>query len=308
MLAKFFSKTNPIHFIITSTVLFVAFIITKIVQLDEAVGLWFIVKQLALFGICFFSLFIFDFLVSKNKLTKKNSYQILFYVLFMVLMPETFLNSKLLIANLFILFAVRRIVSLRSNKEQKKKILDATIWISLATLLYFWSVLFFILIFAALFLYKISDIKNWFIPLIGLVLLSILAYAVLIVFNINLTDYISNIDMGVSLDFSSLNQRSIIIAATIFFSYFLWSLVYYLSNLKNKSKSYRPTYVLILITALIAIAIVIISPNKTGAEFIFFMAPLAIIVTNYLELVSEKWFKEILIWNLIIAIFVNLIL
>lgn len=308
MIAKFFSKTNPIHFIITSAVLFIAFIITKIVQSDVSITLWFLVKQLALFGVCFFSLFIFDFLVSKNKLTKKNSYQILFYVLFMVLMPQTFLNSKLVIANLFILFAVRRIVSLRSKKQQKKKILDATIWISLATLLYFWSILFFILIFAALFLYKISDIKNWFIPLIGLVLFSIITYAVLIVFNISLTDFISKMDMRISLDFSSLNQQGIVIAATIFFSYFLWTLVYYISNLKNKSKSYRPTYMLILITAIISIGIVIISPDKSGTEFIFFIAPLAIMTTNYLELVSEKWFKEILIWILIIALLVILIL
>lgn len=308
MIANFFSKTNPVHFIITSAVLFVAFIITKIAQSDVSITLWFLFKQLALFGICFFSLFIFDFLVSKNKLTKKNSYQVLFYVLFMVLIPQTFLNYNLLIAHLLILFAVRRIVSLRSKKQQKKKILDATIWISLATLLYFWSVLFFILIFAALFLYKISDIKNWFIPLIGVVLFSVIVYAVLIVFQVSLSDFISNLDIRISLDFSSLNQQGLVIAATIFFSYFLWTLVYYISNLKNKSKSYRPTYMLILIMAIISISIVIISPDKSGAEFIFFVAPLAIMTTNYLELVSEKWFKEILVWILIIALFIILIL
>lgn len=308
MIATYFSKSKPIHFVIITSMLFLAFVVTKLFYSTETYDFWFILKQMVLFGICFFSVFILDFLVSKNKLTKKNSYQILLFALFFLLMPQAFLNSNLLLANLLILFALRRLVSLRSKKHQKKKILDATIWISLATLLYFWSVLFFILIFAALFLYKISDIKNWFIPIIGILLIGITTYAILILLNISLTDYASRFSTNINFDFSSLNQRSVIVGATIFFAYFLWSLFYYLNNLKNKSKSYRPSYLLILLAAFIAFAIVIITPNKTGSEFIFLMAPLAIIITNYMELIKEKWFKEVLIWILIMAPIVNLVL
>lgn len=288
--------------------LLLGFVATKTTYANQTPDIWFILKQLALFGICFFSVFILDFLVSKNKLTKKNSYQILLFTLFFILIPQVFLNSNLLLANLLILLALRRLVSLRSKKHQKKKILDATIWISLATLLYFWSALFFILIFAALFLYRISDIKNWFIPLIGLFLIGILTYAILILLNINLADYTSRFSTNISFDFSSLNERSIIVGATILFAYFLWALFFYLNNLKNKAKSYRPSYLLVLFAAFIAFAIVIISPNKRGSEFIFLLAPLTIIVTNYLELIKENWFKEVLIWILIIAPIINLVL
>ncbi|WP_250433658.1 DUF6427 family protein [Hanstruepera flava] len=309
MIAKFFSKSNPIHFVIIAVVLFLVFSTIKIHYGEGiAIDIWYILKQIALLGIVLFSVFILDFLVSKNKLTKKNSYQILFFALFCMLIPQVFLKSNLLLANLLVLFALRRIISLRSKKHQKKKILDAAIWISLATLLYFWSGLFFVLIFAALFLYKISDIKNWFIPLIGILLVAVITYASLIVLNISLTDYTLRFNTYISFDFSSLNQRNIIIGATILFSYFLWSLFYYLNNLKNKSKSYRPSYLLVLFAALIAFVIVIIAPNKSGSEFIFVLAPLAIIVTNYVELISEKWFKEVLIWILIVASLANLIL
>ena len=168
--------------------------------------------------------------------------------------------------------------------------------------------LFFILIIAALFLYKISDIKNWFIPIIGILLVAVVSYAALIVLNISLADFFSRFNTSISFDFSSLNDRSIIIGATIFFAYFLWSLFYYLNNLKNKAKSYRTSYILILLTAFLAFSIVIIAPYKTGSEFIFLLAPLAIIVTNYMELISEKWFKEVLIGILIIAPIINLVL
>jgi putative effector of murein hydrolase LrgA (UPF0299 family) len=62
------------------------------------------------------------------------------------------------------------------------------------------------------------------------------------------------------------------------------------------------------LAALIAIAIIIISPQKTGAEFIFLFAPLSVIIANYMEIIPEKWFKEILIWILILVPVVNLVL
>ena len=68
------------------------------------------------------------------------------------------------------------------------------------------------------------------------------------------------------------------------------------------------SYILILVAALISLAIIIISPNKSGSEFLFLIAPLSIIVANYIELIKEKWFKEVLIWILIIAPIVTLLL
>lgn len=307
MISKFFKKATPIHFVIMSLVLFVGFLYAKF-RLHPQISMGFVLKQLALFGVCIVSLFIFNFFTSKNSLTKKNSYNLLFYGLFMVLMFQTFLNTKLVIANLFILLALRRIVSLRTKKQQKKKILDASIWISLATLLFFWSSLFFIVLFVALFLYGINDVKNWIIPFIGVLLVAVITYAILIVFNINFWDYVDRFESGKNFNFSMLNNRQIIIAATIYFSYFIWSLFYYLQNIKNKSKSYRPSYMLILFAAIIALVIIIIAPEKSGAEFIFLIAPLAIIVSNYIELISEKWFREVLIWILILALLANLIL
>lgn len=307
MISKFFRRASPIHFVIITMLLFVGFMFAKW-QANPEMSFVYVLKQLALFGVCVLSIFIFDFFTIKNKLTKKNSYNLLFYGLFMILMFQTFLNTKLVIANLFILLALRRLVSLRSQKDQKKKILDATIWISLATLLYFWSALFFIVLFAALLLFAINDVKDWIIPILGVVLVSMISISVLIIMKMDISDYLERFDISQSFDFTPLNIRQIIIAATIFFSYFIWSLFYYLQNLKNKSKSYRPSYVLILFSAIIAVIIIIIAPEKTGAEFIFLIAPLALIVTNYIELVSERWFREILIWILILAPFVNLVL
>jgi hypothetical protein len=307
MIAKFFSKTMPIHFVIITIVLFFAFSITVFQATDINVDLVQILKQGSLFVVCFFSLFIFDFLTGKNNLTKKNSYHLLLYCLFIILIPQSFLEPKILIANLFILFALRRVISLRSKKEQKKKIFDAAFWVTLATLLCFWASLFYIIIFAALFILKISDVKNWIIPFLGILTVFVIGFSFVLLTNYPLM-HIEYYIPKVSFDFSTLNSKYVIVASTIFFTYFLWSLIFYLKILKSKSKNYKVSYILILVAALISLAIIIISPNKSGSEFLFLIAPLSIIVANYIELIKEKWFKEVLIWILIIAPIVTLLL
>lgn len=307
MISSFFSQSKPINFVVVSVMLLIVYSITKYMTLDEELNALLITKQFLFFGVSLFSVLVFDFLVNKNNLTKKNSYKILLFVLFIAVLPETLLNSKTLIANLFILFALRRIISLRSKKDIKKKLFDSAFWITIASLLYFWSVLFFILIIAALIVYVITDLKNWLIPILGILTVAIIVASYMILMNIDVYHFFGNL-IDFSFDFSSLNSKRIIIGSTILLSFGVWSLFYYIKNLKSKTKSSRPSFSLIVIAAVIAITIVIVSPIKNGSEFIFLFAPLAIIMTNYLEVISEKWFKESLLWVLVLTPILTLLL
>ncbi|MFD2551545.1 DUF6427 family protein [Bizionia sediminis] len=307
MISKFFKKSTPVHFVLVLLGLFVGFGIANY-RLSSEVSILWAVQKLGIFIICFAALFVFEFFSSKNKLTQKNSYNLLFYGLFMLLMLQTLTHTKLIVAHFFILLALRRLVSLRSQKDVKKKILDAAIWISLASLFYFWSILFFVILYAALVLYVINGTKNWLIPVVGALSVGLIGCTVLILLGIPVLYFIQQINTSISLDFSALNTRQIIIGATCYLSYFVWASVYYLFNIKNKAKNYRPSYMLILLTAIIGLLIIGIAPEKTGAEFIFLVGPLALIVTNYVEHISEKWFREILIWLLIVATGFGLIL
>lgn len=287
--------------------LFVVFVTSKIATLYAVFSVELFFKQAFLFGVCLASLFVLDFFVSKNNLTKRNSYKILMFGLFVAVLPETLGNSKLLIANLLILLALRRIISLRSGKEIKKKLFDAAFWISLATLLFFWASLFYILIFLALFLHSIIDIKNWIIPFTGILCVAIITASYMIVTGIDFEPYLHGF-FDVSLDFTSLNSKRIIIAATLLLSYGVWASFYFMRSIKQQLKSYRPSFVIVIMSSLIAVIIIVISPYKDGSEFIFLLAPLAIIVSNYLEIIPEKWFKEALIIVLICASLLNLLI
>ncbi|WP_460220450.1 DUF6427 family protein [Psychroserpens sp. MEBiC05023] len=300
MISNFFSKSKPIHYIVVSLMLLLVFILTRLNIYNEVPDIYIFLKQIALFLICLFSVFVFDFFVTRNSLTQKNSYNIVLFVLYFAILPQTILNSKILVANLFILLALRRIISLRTQKDIKKKLFDASFWIAIATLFYFWSAVFFVLIFIALLTYAITDLKNYIIPVIGVATVLVMAISYLIIMDMDILNFVSNI-FNYSLDYSALNSKQIIVGSTLLLSFGLWSLFYYIKNIKAKMKSYRPSFKLIIIMAIIALIIVVVAPEKNGSEFIFLFAPLSIIMTNYLEVISEKWFKETLLWVIIIT-------
>ena len=300
MISNFFSKSKPVNYIVVSLVLFLVFVIAKIKILTEDFEMIIALKQLGLFLLCLGSVFVFDFFVSRNSLTKKNSYNIILFVLFFAILPQAFLSVNVVIANFFILLALRRIISLRSKKDIKKKLFDASLWISIATIFFFWSSVFFILVFMALLVYTITDLKNYLIPIIGIATVAIISISCLIIMDMDALNYAKGL-FDFSFDFSVLNAKQIIIGSTLLLSIGLWSLFYYIKNIKSKMKSYRPSFKLILLAAILGLIIIGFAPSKNGSEFIFLFAPLSIIITNYLEVISERWFKESILWVFILT-------
>nr|WP_321234002.1 DUF6427 family protein [uncultured Psychroserpens sp.] len=295
MISKFFSKSKPVHYIVASIILLVVFVLARFKIFTGDVNAFVFLKQTGLFLISLFSVFVFDFFVTRNSLTKKNSYSIVLFVLFFAILPQTILNSQIIVANLFILLALRRLISLRTQKDIKKKLFDASFWIAISTLFYFWSSVFFILIFVTLITYAITDLKNYIIPLIGITTVGIMTTCYLIITEIQILDFAKGL-FDYSLDYSALNSKQIIVGTTLLLSFGLWALFYYIKNIKSKMKTYRPSFKLIIITAILALVIVIFAPSKNGSEFIFLFAPLSIIITNYIEVISENWFKDTLLW------------
>ena len=300
MITRFFSTSKPIHFVIIILLTFVAFMITRISNFEEDLSLLVILKQIVFYSVALFSIFTLDFLVNKNNLTKKNSYKILLFSLFIVLLPDTLKIDNVLISNLFVLLALRRIISLRTNKKIKRKLFDAAFWIGIAILFNFWTILFFILIIAALIFYSISNFKNWVIPFIGLLTVGIILTSYYIIENNQFVVLSSYFDT-IGFDFTTYNAPNLIIGITILASLGLWTLLFYIRNLKNRKRTQRPSHILIIVSFFISVVIILISPNKNGSEFIFILAPLSIIMANYIESIKEIWFAELFIWILILT-------
>jgi len=305
MITSIFSKSKPINFIIVGVFVVLLFVITNYNLLFNNFNS--ALTTAVKLGITLFLVFLLDFIISKNNLTHNNSYAIMTYGLLFGMFPQAMKYSDLLLSNLFLLFALRRLISLHSKLEIKKKLFDAAFWIALATLFYFWSILFFALVLVAIIYYSQNDIKNTIIPFVGVAMVAIL----LITYNIIAYDVFirpSNFNRNASLDFTPYNSPESIVKLTVLFTSLIWILVNFFRTLPDKNKKLRPSYFLIAWASIIAILVAIIAPVKNGSEFLFLFAPFSIIMANYIEVISERWFKEVFVSLLIITPIIALLL
>jgi hypothetical protein len=206
-----------------------------------------------------------------------------------------------------VLFALRRLISLHSNLHIKKKLFDAGFWITLATLFYFWAILFFALIIVALIYHSKNDIKNVITPFVGVATVIILLMAYNVILNNTYID-VSNFERYSSIDYTAYNTKSYIIKFTVLFTSFVWTLIYFFRIIPDKNKKLKPSFFLVAWSSILAILVAVIAPVKNGSEFVFLFAPFSIIMANYIEVISERWFKEVFITLLIVTPIITLLL
>jgi hypothetical protein len=267
MITSIFSKSKPINYIIVMVVLVIAFALHFFYEVKD--DNYTIISFIAL-SIGLFYVFITDFVISKNDLTKRNSYGIMLLALFFVIFPEVFGNINIMVANLLVLFALRRLFSLHTKRDLTKKFFDAVFWIAVSALFYTWAVLYLFVVFIALGYYWQNEGKYIAVSLFGVVTVFIL----LVLYNIVFKDqYLSqtNFDFSYGFDFLDYNSLSEIIKFTVVLALYLWSLIFYLKNTSEKNKTLKPIHTLIILASFIAIIIAVLAPVKNGNEIVFFV-------------------------------------
>jgi hypothetical protein len=170
MLANFFGKSNPVNFIVVFLIclgFYIANFFT--VNLVQFVDINVILNQL-LTVILFLFLFLFyNFILIKNKLTLNNSYGLLLFAIFFGFFPAVFLNVTTIFLNLLLLIFLRRVFSLRSNKDVYKKIFDCGFWLGILFLLDSTTVIYGMLIFLSVGMFQKLTVRTLLIPVVGFV-------------------------------------------------------------------------------------------------------------------------------------------
>jgi len=300
LISSIFSKSKPINFVLVLVVIGLSYISYNVFFLETLITSRIILQWAAgLFGLLF-AVFLIDFISKRNSLTKQNSYVILLFLLFIALFPSIFLDWRVLVSNILIILAIRRTISVRSLMDVKRKLFDATFWIVIATIVYFWSILFLLLIFITILLYVSEDYKNWLVPPLTIILTSFLIFTILL-----LTD---NLDLVNELlgnrknfDFSPyLTNQSITIGLGFLLLLFAISLLVYLKEQRKKTYQIQNSIFLILVSLTIAIMIALVAPDKNGSELVFLIFPLAVFVTNYIENMKKVWLQEGILWSMLL--------
>lgn len=298
MITSVFNKSKPLNFtilfILLLSALLLAFFKFNAISL-ESNKIW---QVIVIFIASYFSVLIINFLVYKNNLSHRNNYELLIYGVFVLIIPLTISNVKIICSNLFILMALRKMLSLQSLKYVSKKLFDAGFLIAVATLLNFWSILFLPLAMTSAFFHYDYKARNIVAPILGALSVVIILISTSIIYT---NTYTSLLNLEYYISFNYTTYKSLIVSIVLLLSFGIWSIFFYLKQLHQTIKSQRPNYKIILYAVFIGLIIPVISPEKTGAEFLFVIGPLSIIMTIYVENIEEKWFKETLLWLLLVA-------
>lgn len=299
MITSIFKRSKPINFVILVILLIVEFILFWYTKEQVALTSSFIIKQLILLGVVILSSFTVDFIVKKNQLSKQNNYTILLYVLLFLLLRNSFESGAVIVSNFFILLALRRIISLKSNIDITKKLFDAAVWITVAVCFYPWALAFYIILYLGIVFYASKNYRNWLVPIVGVLTVVIIAYTSQVLINntfLSLDDLKPVIQ---SPEFSKNGTPLLLLGVIMFFS-----TLSFFKTLNKKKLVVKRSYIIIFITFLITVMLFVL--NKSNAIYVLF--PASIIITNFYQEINSKLIKELITIIILLGVFLNYLL
>ena len=300
MIANFFNKTKPV-IVVNLLILFtILYLLSNFLTQNIELSLISIASKIGLLFGFIFMLFVVNFILRKNNLTEDNSYSLLIFILFLSSFNETFYSEKLFFSNLFLLFAFRKIYSLNSGFNTIQKLFDAGLWIGLSTLIYQWSVLFFLLIYLAMFIYRNINFKNLFVPILGFIS-PVIIFFTYHFYNDNLNVFYSSFNFEYGLDFQNYNSLKILIPLTLLITLLIWCIINLIPKIVLTSKNFKAAWQILIIHLIISIIIIIAAPLKHGSELFFIFLPTAIVITIYLQKTTSNIFKNMILYFILVV-------
>ncbi|MDQ6528573.1 DUF6427 family protein [Flavobacterium sp. LHD-85] len=300
MITSVFKKSTPLNYSLVVILILVFFFMFQIKDPSWVTSYFLAFQKVSLLCFILASFFMINFIVKKNGLSKDNGYAILFYLLFILFFPTIFNNSNIIYANFFILLALRRLISLQSLKASKEKIFDAAFWIFVASLFQFWSILFLILVYISIVFHVSRDYRNWVLPFIALLAVTILFYMTSLILNFDAVAFIQEravIDFRI--DYFKNNYENA--ALSIYTAVALFFVTSMLMTLSNRPQIVHSSYKKVVACFFIAVFVFIISPNKSNDLLLFSIAPLSIMATSHVEYMQQKLNNEIVYYTLIVC-------
>lgn len=292
MLTNLFSKSRPINYLLITAALLLVYLVNMFTDLSWLTSDFSLFNKIVLFFVLGLSVLIVQFITYKNQLANQNLYSLFFYASFFILFSSILDNNKVILANFFVLLALRRIFSINSLRNVKQKIFDAAFFILIASLFHFWSILFIVLLYFAILWLVSDDYRNWFIPVVALFSVSILFYTYTLYSDISFFEYWKD-HIVVGFEFTYFENVYQNIALALFTSISCLFAFSQVLELRNLPVSAHFVYNKILVCFLIGAAIYVLSDHKMNSLLVYTFFPLSILGANYIERLAKNWMKEL---------------
>lgn len=295
MLSVRFENTKPITFIIVLLALLIGdgLFQFKILQLPLS-DVSHLTVLMSTFVLLFLSLLLLHQIDRWNELTDtKNCYSIAFFSIFVVLFPTLFDKVKLVGANLLIIVALWRVLTLKTGEGIPQKLFDTSLLIICAGLLHPWALIFLLNVWISLLFYGAEKRRYWFIPLLAIITVSTLLGAILLILQepFPIDDFTNLItsDINNLLNFSSHSIATTIAVCSLALLLLVALAVYYFRSVYHSISS-------LVVIQFLWIGLIVVFLSK---EVIYIFAPIAILFALYVEKIRVWWLKEIVLWSLL---------
>ncbi len=291
MIASVFKKSTPLNYALIVFLVLFFFFIYQIQDTSWMSSVVLLLKKGFTFLLVLASIFLTSFIGKRNGLTKDSSYTAIFFLLLLLFFPTILNNLNILFANFFILLALRRLISLQSMKASKEKIFDASLWIILASLFHFWSILFLILVFISVIFHVSRDYTNWVLPFIAFLAVGILFTFFTSFFGIDTVKYLhQNTQIDFAIDYFTNSSQNI--AFSIYVSVALFFVFSMFITLSHRPSILQTSYKKILASFFIGAIVFVLSAHKNSDFLLLTIAPLAILASAHVEYSQTKLKQE----------------
>ncbi|KPM30963.1 Hypothetical protein I595_2942 [Croceitalea dokdonensis DOKDO 023] len=296
MITSFFNKTKPINYVVVLGVISF-FYGTMVLALDttskDMVGVFTKVVGLGFLWLTFFAV---NPTLKADKLAQKDSYAMFFYALLAIAFISLFQNQAVIISNFLIVLSMDKTLALKFEKNAGNKIFEASLFVLLSSLLVPWSSVFVIPIFFAINVYCGGQIRLWLIPFAALTVFGMCALAVIA----SLGDWnlvLGYYDFDIQANYVFTEYYPLLVY--IFLAGVVMVIVFI--KLGNRGLGRILSLRILLAYFILSASLAIISSKLRSQALIFSFFPLTVFMTNYLETIRKKKFKEALLIFLAIA-------
>ena len=252
--------------------------------------------------------FLLNFIVNENEVLEKQNYlPALFYIVFMSNNDAMLTLHPLLFGNLFILFALHKLLSSYRKDNAFSNAFDAGFLISIATLFYFPFVVFLPLLGVGLIIMRPFNWREWIISFFG----AAIPYLFVITFYFwnERLDYLFYDKMFYQfirekpvLDF----PKTFYFMLGIGWMVILFSIFKIIVGVGIGSQRTKKSIILLVWFLFFSALSILLAPEISTKYFSAMAIPSAVFCANYFTFIKKEWWAEFLFLLLLASLFVNL--
>lgn len=243
-----------------------------------------------------FEALLFKRVLSSNDLFPKNNLSVSFiYIITIASLLNFSTLQPILFVNFFLIIILQIILSLYNKTEDYVNIFNLGALVSLSSLFYFPSVIFFIFLILSFFIYNLFKWREWIIISLGFLTTYIIYFGIsflLDIFNNELLRYKYYFH---SIQFHPINfEKNTIFFIGVFAIFFTYTMFSSLNKLTEKSIFYRKKIIVILMLFICSMASFLFNTTLINYHLCLVFLSAVFFITAYISQIKKAYISEII--------------